>query len=212
MNVGSLKRFVAGAAVVASTVPGLALAGTTCVYVIGQVGGQTVTTPAFPIVIPASEALTDPVRVHLDEAAQDIIGYSLALPGADAGTEGTPLFSIPAISETLPGFSLHIPLVNLARYRCVDASGASVPAVPYFIPGSAFTLPGGFVDVGAVFFNLTGRRFAVPGKLLTFDGKQVIIPTQSGNTASVPVTTPDSSVTLDLDNASYTLRYLRPRE
>ncbi|MET0404889.1 MAG: hypothetical protein ABW123_20910 [Cystobacter sp.] len=216
MSVASLKRFVVGAAVVASTVPGLALAqadnAKTCVYVIGQVGGQTVTTPAFPIEVPASEGLSEPVRVHLDQTAQNIIGYSLALPGTDLGTEGTPLFSIPAISQTIPGFSLNIPLFNLNRYRCVDASGVSVPAIPYFIPKSEFRLPGGFVDVGAVFFNITGREFSVPGKLLSFDGKTVIIPEQNGSTPGGPVSTPDASVTFNLDNATYTLRHLQPKE
>ncbi|MBM7111963.1 hypothetical protein [Archangium primigenium] len=210
MTPRSLKSILIGAALVASAAPGLALAGTTCVYVIGQAGGKTVTTPAIPIVVPASEALTEPVRVHLDETAQNIIGYSLAIPGLDAGTEGTPLFSIPEINQVIPGFSVNIPLIDLTRYRCVDASGVTVPAIPYYIPGSAFSVPGGFVDVGAVFFNLTGREFTVPGKLLTFDGKQVIIPTQSGSTSSTPVSTPDSSVTLNLDNASYSISYLKP--
>ncbi len=210
MTPRSLKSFLVGAALVASAAPGLALAGTTCVYVIGQAGGKTVTTPAIPIVVPASEALTEPVRVHLDETAQNIIGYSLAIPGLDAGTEGTPLFSIPAINQEIPGFSVNIPLIDLTRYRCVDAAGVTVPAIPYYIPGSAFSVPGGFVDVGAVFFNLTGREFTVPGKLLTFDGKQVIIPTQSGSTSSTPVSTPDSSVTLNLNNASYSISYLKP--
>ncbi|WP_434386063.1 hypothetical protein [Melittangium boletus] len=211
MTPRSLKSFLVGAALVASAAPGLALAGTTCVYVIGQAGGKTVTTPAIPIVVPASEALTEPVRVHLDETAQNIIGYSLAIPGLDAGTEGTPLFSIPAINQEIPGFSVNIPLIDLTRYRCVDASGVTVPAIPYYIPGSAFSVPGGFVDVGAIFFNLTGREFTVPGKLLTFDGKQVIIPTQSGSTPSTPVSTPDSSVTINLNNATYSINYLKPR-
>jgi hypothetical protein len=211
MTSRSLKQMLVGAAAVASLAPGMALAGTTCVYVIGQAGGKTVTTPAIPIVVPASEALTEPVRVHLDETAQNIIGYSLAIPGLDLGTEGTPLFSIPAINETIPSFSLNIPLVDLTRYRCVDASGVTVPAIPYYIPGSAFVLPGGFVDVGAIFFNITGKQFTLPGKLLSFDGKQIIIPTQSGSTPSTPVTTPDLSVTLNLNNVPYVMRYLQPQ-
>jgi hypothetical protein len=208
--IASLKRFLVGAAFTSMALPSMAMAGTTCVYVLGHTPGGTVTTPAVPIVVPASEALTEPVRVHLDETAQNIIGYSLAIPGVDLGTEGTPLFSIPAINETIPGFSLTIPQVDLTRYRCVDASGVTVPAIPYYIPASAFVLPGGFVDVGAIYFNITGHTLTVPGKLLTFDGKQIIFPEQSGSTPSIPVTTPDMSVTFDVNNATVLVRYLQP--
>jgi hypothetical protein len=210
MTTSSLKRFLVGAAFASMTLPSLAMAGTTCVYVLGHTPGGTVTTPAFPIVIPASEALTEPVRVHLDETAQNILGYSLAIPGVDLGTEGTPLFSIPEINETIPSFSLTVPVVNLTRYRCVDASGVTVPAIPYYIPASAFILPGGFVDVGAIYFNLTGHTLTVPGKLLTFDGKQIIFPEQSGTLPSTPVSTPDLSITLNLDNATAVVHYLLP--
>lgn len=212
MTPRSFKQILVGAAAVASLAPGMALAGKTCAYVIGQVDGKTVTTPVVPIVVPASDALTEPVRVHLDETAQNIIGYSLAIPGLDAGTEGTPLFSIPAINETIPSFSLNIPTLDLTRYRCVDAAGVTVPAVPYYVPGSAFTVPGGFIDVGAIFFNLTGKQFTIPGKLLTFDGKQLIIPTQSGSTPSTPITTPDQSVTINLNTTQQAvLHYLQPK-
>ncbi|ATB30474.1 hypothetical protein MEBOL_003935 [Melittangium boletus DSM 14713] len=211
MTPRSLKRFLVGAALVASTVPGMALAGTTCVYVIGQVGGQTVTTPAFPIHIPGSLALAQPVKVHLDETAQNILGYSLNLPGLDLITEGSPIFSIPEINETIPSFSLNIPLINLTRYRCVDVSGVTVPAIPYYIPGSAFTVPGGFVDVGDLYFNLTGHEFTVPGKLLTFNGKQIVFPEQSGTIPAIPVTTPDMSLTFNLNNIPVVSKYLQPQ-
>ncbi|EPX58002.1 hypothetical protein D187_004536 [Cystobacter fuscus DSM 2262] len=208
--ISSLKRFLVGAAFTSMALPSMAMAGTTCVYVLGHTPGGTVTTPAVPIYVPASEALTEPVRVHLDETAQTILGYSLNLPGLDLGTEGTPLFSLPEINEEIPSLSLTIPAVDLTRYRCVDVTGATVPAIPYYIPASAILLPGGFVDVGAIYFNITGHELTVPGKLFTFDGKQIIFPAQSGSTPSIPVTTPDLSVTFNVNNATVLVHYLQP--
>jgi hypothetical protein len=205
-----MKRFLLGATVAATALPGAALAGTTCVYVIGHVDGHSVTTPVIPIVVPASQLLTQPVRAHLDETAQNILGYSLNLPALDLGTEGSPLFSIPAINEQIPSFTLNLPELNYAPYRCVDVSGVTVPAIPYHIPASALLLPGGFVDVGGIVFNLTGHELVVPGKVLRFDGKQIIFPEQTGSTPAIPLGTPDLSVTLVLNGSTQALRYLMP--
>ncbi len=211
-----LKRFLAGAAVATVALPGLALAdggdGATglCVYVIGNVQGQTVTTPAIPIVLPASQLLAQPVRVHLDETAQNILGYSLNLPGLDLGSFGSPLFSIPAINETIPSFTLTLPDLNYQRHYCVDVSGATVPAIPDHIPASAILLPGGFADVGGIVFNLAGDELVVPGKVLRFDGKQIIFPEQTGSTPAIPLGTPNMSVTFTLNASTKVLRYLMP--
>lgn len=206
-----LKRFLLGATVAATALPGMAMAGTTCVYVVSHLDGQSITTPAFPIFLPASQALTQPVRVHLNETAQNILGYSLNLPGLDLGTEGTPLFSIPEINEQIPSFTFTLPELNYAPFRCVDASGVTVPAVPYHIPASALLLPGGFADVGGIVFNITGQELVIPGKVLRFDGKQIIFPEQTGSTPAIPLGTPDLSVTFAINGSVKVLRYLAPR-
>ncbi|MBM7116083.1 hypothetical protein [Archangium primigenium] len=208
-----LKRFLAGAAVATVALPGLALADGAnglCVYVLGNVEGQTVTTPAIPIVLPASSLLTQPVRVHLDETTQNILGYSLRLPGLDLGALGLPLFSIPAINETIPSFTVNLPDLNYQRHYCVDVSGATVPAIPYHIPASAILLPGGFADVGGLVFNIAGQEWEVPGKVLRFDGKQIIFPEQTGTTPAIPLNLPDMSVTFTLNASTKVLRYLMP--
>ena len=205
-----LQRFLLGAAVVSSALPGMALAGTTCVYVIGQVEGQTVTTPAIPITLPASQLLTQPVRVHLDDTVQNILGYSLNLPGLDLGTEGSPLFSIPEINEQIPSFTIDLPDLNYKPYRCVDVSGVEVPAIPYHIPASTLVLPGAFADVGGLVFNLGGEEWTVPGRLLRFDGKQILFPAHTGSTPPLPLGTPDLSVTFVINGSTKVLRYLTP--
>ena len=210
MSARSLKNFLVGAALSSLALPGLAMAGTACVYVIGGTQAGTVTTPAIPIVVPSSSGLSDPIRVHLDEAGQNIIGYSVPVPGADAGTDGTPLFSIPEVNQTIPSFSVNIPAVDLTRYRCVDVTGATVPAIPMHIPASAFTVPGGFVDIGAVYFNLTGHPLVVPGNLLTFQNKQILIPQQDRGTPAQQITTPDQSLVVNTNNAPTQVRYLLP--
>lgn len=210
MSARSLKNFLVGAALSTLALPGLAMAGTACVYVIGGTQAGVVTTPAIPIVIPSSSGLSDPIRVHLDEAGQNVIGYSVPVPGADAGTDGTPLFSIPAVNQNIPSFSVNIPAVDLTRYRCVDVTGATVPAIPVYIPASAFTIPGGFIDVGATYFNLTGQTLTVPGNLLTFQGKQVLIPQQDRGVPAQQITTPNHSTVINTNNGPATLRYLVP--
>ncbi|ADO68499.1 uncharacterized protein STAUR_0695 [Stigmatella aurantiaca DW4/3-1] len=192
-------------------VPSLAAAAPTCVYVFGHLDAHTVTTPAVPIVIPALSALADPIRVHVDETVQNIVGYSLKLPGLDLGTEGSPLFVLPEFGTEIPSFSFTLPELNYNPYRCIDISGVEVPAIPVNIPASTLVLPGFIADVGGVVFNLAGEELTVPGKLLRFNGKEIVIPAQNLGTPSIPIGTPQKSVVLYIDGSLKTLRYLAPR-
>ena len=199
----SLKRFLVGSAVVASLAPAIALADPTCAYVIGQVNGKTITTPAQLIVVPSSDALAQPITVHLDETAQNIIGYSLTVPGANGGTNGSPIF-VPGASQYIPSFSFTIPNLPLTTYRCVDFNGATVPSIPVKIPSSALQLPGVVANVGGAVFNFAGNPFVAPGQVFTFDGKTVFVPAFDQATPATNVGTPNKTITLDLNNpASY---------
>lgn len=204
-----LKKFLAGLAIVAAFVPGLALADPTCAYVFGSVNGQTITTPAIIVTVPSSDALTDPVYVHVDQTEQTILGYSIEVPGAYGGTYGNPVF-VPGVSQYVPSFSVTLPGLNLSPSRCVDIHGASVPAVPIQIPGSTLTLPGVVASVGTIIVNAIGNSFTAPGQVVTYNGTQIIVPNQSYATPSVPVGTPAQSVTVDINGTVEQARCLAP--
>ena len=206
-----LKRFLMGVASIAGlAVPSIAAAHPTCVYVFTHLDGFTVSTPAVPVVVPALSALADPIRVHLDETAQNIVGYSLNLPGLDLGTEGTPLFVLPEFGTEIPSFSFTLPEINYNPYRCVDLEGVEIPAIPVKVPASALVLPGFIADIGEVVFNISGEELTVPGKLLSFNGKQIIIPELNLGTPRIPVGTPQKTIEIHLDGSLKVIRYLSP--
>ena len=209
MSPHSLKRFLAGVAVAAVSLPGLALAEPTCVYVMSKVDSVNVTTPAVAVVVPDSDAESQPIGVHLDEHEQVILGYSVRVPGIDLGTEGDLVF-VPGISQNVPSISVTIPELNISPNRCINVDGVSTPAVPVKIPASVLTLPGATADVGAIIINLVGHPVTAPGKVITFDGKTIIIPEQNSGVPSVPVGTPAQSITVDVNGTLQTARYLPP--
>lgn len=206
----SIKRILVGAAVVASLAPAIALADPTCAYVIGQVNGKTITTPAQLIVVDPSSALAQPVVVHVDETTQNIIGYSITAPGANGGTNGSPVF-VPGASQYIPSFSFTIPNLPLTTTRCVDFNGATVPAVPVKIPASALQVPGVVANVGGAVFNVVGNPFTAPGQVINYDGKTVFIPEMNAATPATNVGTPNKTITLDLNNPASCATYLPPR-
>ncbi len=209
MSTRSLKRFLVGAAFAGLAVPGLALAEPTCVYVIGHVNSHTVATPAITVVVPDSDAAVQPIRVHLDETTQTILGYSVRLPGPILGTDGSPVF-VPGISQNIPSISLTIPELNLTPNRCINLDGVSTPAVPVYVPASALTLPGGTADVGGIVLNIVGHPLTAPGKVITFDGKTIVIPERDAGIPSIPVGTPDQSITVDVNGTLEVAHYLTP--
>lgn len=211
MTPSSLKRFLVGAAVVASSIPGIALADPTCAYIIGHVDGKTVTTPAQTVVVPDSDALAEPIFVHLDETSQNVIGYTIALPGSNAGTYGSPVF-IPGFFQQVPSFSFTVPSLPLNISRCIDYTGASVPAIPFRIPASAFTVPGAVANVGGAIFNVAGNPFTAPGAIITYDGKQIFVPEMSGAIPGGAVATPNKSITLDINGTLESAKYLPPHK
>jgi hypothetical protein len=209
MTPRSWKRFLVGAAAVGAFIPGAALAADTCVYVIGRVNSVTVATPAVAIVVPDSDALVQPIRVHLDEEEQTIIGYSVRVPGLNFETDGSPVF-VPGVSQSIPSISATVPELNLTPNRCINLDGVSTPAVPVYIPASVINLPGAVADVGGIVLNIVGQPVTAPGKVITFDGKSIVIPEQSAAVPSIPVGTPEQSITVDINGTLRTAHYLTP--
>lgn len=192
--------------------PGVAAAsGNTCVYVLGTIDGQTVTTPALMVLVPESDILVDPIRVHVDPTTQEILGYTLKTPGIDQGTEEQYLY-VPGVSQLLlPALSTSIDDLVIDENYCVSY-GVTTPAVPIYIPESALEVPGAVAEVGAIYMNIAGQvDHVVDGHIITFDGHSIIVPGVNTVVPPVPVETPDATVTVDINGALQTAHYLTPQ-
>lgn len=211
MNFRPLKRFLVGAALAGMAVPSVALAEPTCVYVMSKVNSVTFATPAVTFVVPDSDAEAQPVRVHVDEVTQTILGYSVREPGVDLGTEGDLVF-VPGISQEIPSVSFTLPELNISPNRCINVDGVSTPAVPVKIPESVLTLPGATAEVGAILINIVGSPVTAPGRVIMFDGKTIVIPEQDSLIPSVPLGTPGMSIIFDLNSLLRWARYLPPND
>ena len=192
-----------------ATAPALAWADPICAYVIGEVGGQSFTTPAVPIYVPASSAEVQPVRVHVDPTTQTILGYSLRLPGVDYGTDAKTVF-VPGVDQTVPSIVATIPELGIQTYRCLDA-GVSTPAIPIYVPYSAITTPGAVVNVPSIELNVVGHPFSTCGQAIELPSKTVLIPSQSATIPSVSATTPEETLVFVIDGTGYPAHYLPAR-
>lgn len=209
MSIKSWKKFLVGAAAAGTFIPSAALAAPTCAYILGHVNSITAATPAVPVVVPDSSFDVQPVTVHVDETNQTILGYSLTVPGANAGTEGTPVF-VPGVSQHVPSFVVTLPELNLDNSRCVNVDGVVTPAVPIHIPASVINLPGAVAEVGGILINIVGNPVTVPGQVITFDGHRVVVPEQDTGVPGVPVGTPDASIVVDVNGTVESAQYLAP--
>ncbi len=192
-----------------TAVPALAWADPICAYVIGEVGGQSVATPAVPIYVPGSSADVQPVRVHVDPTTQTIIGYSVHTPGVDYGYDPRAVF-VPGVNQTIPSIVATIPELGITTYRCVDA-GVSTPAIPIFIPASALTTPGAVVNVPSIELNVVGHPITTCGQAIELPSKTVLIPSESATVPGVSVTTPEETLVFVIDGTGYPAHYLPSR-
>lgn len=205
---GSVSLLRAAALVIAA-VPALALADPICAYVIGEVGGQSFSTPAVPIYVPDSSATVQPVRVHVDPTSQTILGYSIRTPGVDDGTDPRTVF-VPGVDQTIPSIVATIPGLGITTYRCLDA-GVSTPAIPVYVPASAITTPGSVVTVPSLELNVVGHPFTTCGQAIELPSKTVVIPSESATVPGVSATTPEETLLIVIDGTQYPSHYLPSR-
>ncbi|MGM0879206.1 MAG: hypothetical protein ACQEWV_32370 [Bacillota bacterium] len=183
--------------------------GNTCLYVFGTVAGKTVTTPAVLITVPDNGAAVDPVRVHVDPANHEILGYSLSTLGADAETEAQ-TFYVPGISQEIPSYSATLNDLNIENKTCVSF-GVTTPAVPIYVPESSLQIPGTVVNVPAVHLNILGEKRVVNGHVISIEGKTIVVPGVNEVVPPQTVETPDQSVIVDLNGQLTNAHYLTPR-
>jgi hypothetical protein len=211
MTTRTWKRFLMGATTAAAlTVPGIALADPTCVYVMGQVDSVSVATPAVIVAVPDSAATVQPVRVHLDEEEHSIIGYSLRTPGVDEGTHPTHVF-VPGTELTINPIVATTPELPIAVGRCVNQT-VSTPAIPVYVPESVINTPGAAVEVPAIELNILGNPVTTAGKVLELPGKTIIIPAFETAVPGVSVSTPDKTIVIEFSTGGYvhSARHLAP--
>lgn len=209
---GTLLLSIASAWAVLVGLPSAAAAsGNTCVYVFGTINGQTVTTPAVMVLVPESEILVDPIRVHVDPTDQTIVGYTVKIPGIDQGTEEQYLY-VPGVSQTLlPALQTSIDDLEIDENVCVSY-GVTTPAVPIYIPESALQVPGAVAEVGAIYMNIAGQvDHVVDGHIITFEGNSIIVPGVNTVVPEIPVETPDATVAVDINGMLWIADYLTPQ-
>lgn len=172
-------------------------AGNVCAYVTGSALGQTITTPCVVVIVPDTQATIDPVRVHIDETEQSILGYSVRTPGVDHEVAGRNLF-VPGPTVGIPSFSKTLPQLDVDKSYCV-AAGVTTPAVPIHIPASMLQIPGASVDVPGITVTFLGKQVTVPGRTLHYEGRTIILPGFDAEVPPITVETPEKSVIVEFD-------------
>jgi len=190
----------------AAAAPALAWAEPTCAWVIGHVGGQTVSTPAVVVYVPDSSAEIQPVRVHVDPINETILGYSVRGPGADYETDKQSVF-VQGVNQPIDPIVATIPQLNFQPYRCID-QGVSTPAIPVYVPGSALITPGVVVEVPRIELNAVGHPITTEGWVIQVPSKTVCIPDMTATVPGVSWETPDLTLQVWIDGTGYPTDYL----
>jgi len=174
--------------------------GNTCVFVFGTIDGRTVTTPSIMIVVPPTDVVLGPTRVHVDPASQSILGFTLTTPGADQTVNGTSLF-VPGVDTTVPSFSATINDLNVDNKTCVNF-GVTTPAVPIEVPATVLQTPGTVVNTPEITINALGVNKTVDGQTITVDGYIIVVPGVNEVVTSITANTPDKTIAVDLNGAA----------
>jgi hypothetical protein len=183
--------------------------GNTCVYVFGTIAGRTVTTPGVLVPIPETSVTVDPGRVHVDETNQEILGYSLRIPGVEIEPEDRNLY-VPGVNLSIPSFTVRLNDLNLSQKTCVSF-GATTPAVPVHIPASALTIPGVVLDAPAIHMNILGQERTVGGQVIVYDGRTIVVPGVDVVVPPQAIETPDSTIIVDVNGTLQAAHYMAHR-
>ncbi len=194
------------ATLLVASIPMLAWADPICAYVIGQVGGQTVATPALVVYVPDSSAEVQPVRVHVDPIDENILGYSVRGPGADYETDKQTVF-VQGVNQPIDPIYISLPLIPFQTHRCLNVD-ESTPAVPVYVPGSVLTTPGAVIETPEINLNLLGQQVTAPGKVIQLPGKTIVIPDTAFTVPSIPIQTPEMTIEVEIDGTMYPADYL----
>lgn len=189
---------------------GLAVAGVDlteppCAYVLGQVGPATVATPAVIVFVPPEQAGEQPVRVHLDEEGQTLLGYSRRAPGEDMPASAGSVF--------VAGTASLVRAVTAPR----DASGltcehlgVSTPAIPIHVSPSVFDAPGALAETPTLALQFVDHIWSAPAWLLPLREGLLVLPTQRLQDSTSPWPGAEPRLFVDLGGEVRTAHYLPP--
>lgn len=189
---------------------GLAVAGVIqseppCAYVLGQAGAATVATPAVIVIVPPEEAGEQPVRVHLDEEGQTLLGYSHRAPGEDAPTSAGSVFVAGASS-----LARAVTALRDASGRTCEHLGVSTPAIPIHVSRSVFDTPGSLVETPTLALQFGNHIWSAPAWLLPLHEGTLVLPTQRLQDSASPWPNTEPRLFVDMDGEMRTAHYLPP--
>jgi hypothetical protein len=177
-----------------------------CAYVLGQVGDVTVATPALVVFVPPTEAQVQPVRVHLDEAGQHLLGYSPRPTAAASGSDEARVF-VQGAPES--GVALSALPEWEGRVRTCSSLGVSTPAVP--VPLSVLeALPSALTQTPNLAFTLDDTSVMMPAHVLALEGRTLVLPLHGATPEPVVYDLPRQSIVLGPSGSGGTARYLAP--
>ncbi len=195
---------LSGMALTGLMVASLTVTEPPCAYVVGQVGDSTVATPALVVFVSPTEAGLQPLRVHLDEAGEKLLGYSPSPTGEDTGR-----VFVQGLPEAGATFT---PLPELGgRLRTCSSLGVSTPAVPVPVPRSVLEdLPSVLTEIPNLAFTLDDTSVMVPAHVLTLQGRTLVLPLHGATPEPVAYDLPRQSIVLGPSGSGGTARYLAP--
>ena len=195
---------LSGTALTGLMVASLTVTEPPCAYVVGRVGDVTVATPALVVFVSPTEAGLQPLRVHLDEAGEKLLGYSPSPTGEHAGR-----VFVQGLPEAGATFTL-LPELG-GRLRTCSSLGVSTLAVPVPVPRSVLEdLPSALTEIPNLAFTLDDTSVMVPAHVLTLEGRTLVLPLHGVPPEPVAYDLPRQSIVLGPSGAGGTARYLAP--
>lgn len=180
-----------------------------CAYVLGQMGPATVATPAVVVLVPPERAGVQPVRVHLDEEGQTLLGYSLRVPGEDEPPASAGRVFIAGGSSLARSVTSSLD-ANGTGLTC-EHLGVSTPAIPIHVPRSVFHAPETLVETPAFALQLADRIWSAPGYVLSLPEVTLVLPAHRLQDSASPWPIAEQLLFVEMGGEMRTARYLPPR-
>jgi len=196
---------IVAASIVAYATP--SFAADTCVFLMGEVNGGTVATPAVMIITPTVNAIVTPAQVVVDGTNQDIVGYKLSTPGQTVDTPGYSVY-VPAEEVGASSYSATLDDLAIGQHRCINR-GVSTPAVPIYIPPSHLETPGVLTTTPGATITIAHQQVTVPAHIVEIPGHSILVPGADDTIEPVTVETPEESIEIEF-LVPWVVPYLAP--
>jgi hypothetical protein len=155
------------------------------------------------VVVPPTNVVLGPTRVHVDPVQEKILGFTLTTPGADQTVNGTTLF-VPGADPTVPSFTATLQDLNVSSKTCVNF-GVLIPAVEIDIPASVLAVPGVVANTPEITINALGVNKTVDGQIINLSCQVIVVPGTHEKTPSTTAGTPNRAIAVDLNDPAGTV-------